>query len=59
MNHFLLFYGWMQIAFFGLLLGLAAESAKSWKQIVFLWLLALGWPVIVAWKLLCKQEVKP
>ena len=58
MNTAILLYGWVQTAFFGFLVGLAAEEAKTWKHYAFLLVLSFGWPVIVAWKLLCKREEK-
>lgn len=58
MNTFILGYGFIQCAFFGLLVGLAAEEAKNWKHYAFLWLLAMGWPIIVAWKVFCEKEAK-
>lgn len=51
-------YGFIHCAFFGLLVGLAAEEAKSWKHYAFLWLLAAAWPLIVAWKVFCHKEAK-
>ena len=58
MSTAILFYGFMHVFFFGLLAGLAAEEAKTWKHYAFLLVLSFGWPVIVAWKLLCKLEEK-
>ncbi|XBT42145.1 hypothetical protein ABNP32_16145 [Pseudomonas viridiflava] len=54
----IMIYGWIHTTFFGFWVGLAAENAKGWQHYLFLWVLSLGWPVIVAWKLLCKRKEK-
>lgn len=58
MNIFIVGYICLQCVFFGLLVGLAAEEAKNWKHYAFLWVLAMGWPVIGAWKVFCEKESK-
>lgn len=58
MNTFIMGYGFIQCAFFGLLVGLAAEEAKNWKHYAFLWLLAMGWPLIIALKFLRRTGAK-
>lgn len=56
MSTAILLYGFMHVFFFGLLAGLAAGEAKTWKHYGFLLALSFCWPVIVAWKPLCKRE---
>lgn len=58
MSALILGYGFVHCGFFGLLVGLAAEEAKSWKHYAFLFVLAAAWPAIVAWKLCCQRGVK-
>lgn len=55
MSTAILIYGWIHTTFFGLLVGLAAEQDHTWRHYLFLLLLSFFWPVIVAWKLLCKR----
>jgi hypothetical protein len=59
MTYLILLYGYIHMGFFGLLVGLAAEEAQHWKHYLFLLLLSLGWPLIIAWKLTCRKEARP